>query len=671
MAIVAKSDDLAVARREAAGHLQQDLKLSLGQSQSVPDMLMTAPLAINLLGQIKLLAFSYDALRIRLEEPRDGFEYLQRTSFSSAMIQIVDQASNAFDYAEKNIRANRMQINVMFGRNGDKCAARTKETEVHFKALVECVSEVNMAMVDKMTTTAEIEEKTKLEQIENKAKSEIQNNVLDVLKAHVIDAEAEFNEFVEFSALSTAAAIGFGSSVSGIINATISVFKDTPKVAIEAAKAVSSIGTVGVHYTKKAYNSARPTVGVDGQGMAPNQPLASLGVDPAILAAEQIETQLLNLNELLNDHLLTIFEEGGTKILACTRRLEALKNGLALEITSAIITYGDMTKSKESTLGEWEEKISRWRHAMKSLLNRATKLRSFVASLPGQGFGCSLDLSAQIVSPDDPGYSKTLRQRHQKLLITRSAMNDARNNLEKAAELQLQAQAQIVEVARAMGEFKCKHATLGDTKNILRKSLDALGALQTQVRQLTGFFNWLASIISIVCKGHAEQYLRTIDAGITGQGDQLAMAYNEQQLNDIRKTVFTLRGHFSYVVHEADIYLEIATAYISPCIRMAASLPLSAGPDEQEEATRKLKRTTSESSEAIRKLAQRELNAYHKDFGDRVLEIEELSALDLPVPEEDEENLKSIRDGVKESSEGIIEELEETVGLFEEIMDDL
>jgi hypothetical protein len=77
MAETSRREDLVVARREAAGRLQQDLKLSLGQSQSLPDMLMTAPLAINLLGQIKLLAFSDQALRIRLQEPRDGFKYLQ------------------------------------------------------------------------------------------------------------------------------------------------------------------------------------------------------------------------------------------------------------------------------------------------------------------------------------------------------------------------------------------------------------------------------------------------------------------------------------------------------------------------------------------------------------------------------------------------------------------
>lgn len=34
------------------------------------------------------------------------------------MIQIVDQSADAFDMAEKKMRAIRMQTNVMFGRNG-------------------------------------------------------------------------------------------------------------------------------------------------------------------------------------------------------------------------------------------------------------------------------------------------------------------------------------------------------------------------------------------------------------------------------------------------------------------------------------------------------------------------------------------------------------------------
>jgi hypothetical protein len=251
-------------------------------------------------------------------------------------------------------------------------------------------------------------------------------------------------------------------------------------------------------------------------------------------------------------------------------------------------------------------------------------------------------------------------------------MNDARTNLEKAAEMQLQAQAQIVEIARTMKELEHKQATLEDTKKILRKSIDVMVAMQDQIRQLTGFFNALANIISIVCKGHAEQYLQAIDAGITKQDDKFAIAYSEQQLQIIRETLFTLRGHFSFVVHSTDMYQEIATTYINPCIRMAANLPLSAGPEDQEKAKQVLKQMTDESSDAIKKLAQQELEAYHKDLETRVQEIEgELTALGLPVPETEDENLRAIEDGVKESSEEIAEDFGEMGEFFEEISDDI
>jgi hypothetical protein len=141
------------------------------------------------------------------------------------------------------------------------------------------------------------------------------------------------------------------------------------------------------------------------------------------------------------------------------------------------------------------------------------------------------------------------------------------------------------------------------------------------------------------------------------QGDKFAIAYSEEQLQIIRETVIIMRGHFSFVVHSADIYQSIATAHINPCIRMAANLPLSAGPAEQEEAKKILQQTTDESAEAIKKLAQQELEAYHSNLEKRVLEIEEeLNALGLPAPEGDGENLKAIDEGVKESTEEIRKE---------------
>jgi hypothetical protein len=431
-----------------------------------------------------------------------------------------------------------------------------------------------------------------------------------------------------------------------------------------------------------------------GRG-TPNAPLKGPAIDPALLAAEEIETQLLRFNELLNDDLPMLIEQGGYEVSGCASRLADLKKGLggyqskhtlsargmlgeALEIMTAILEYGRGTGPKSA--GEWQGKTGGWRKALKPLLNRATTLRSFAASQPGQGFGGSLDTPTLGVSPGDSAYTKVLHQRHQKLLITRSAMNDARNNLERTTNMHLEAQAKIVEIARTMKELESKQATLQETKNILRTAIDVLVAMQSQIRQLTGFFHALVHIISVTCKGHADRYLETIDGGITqtqggggGGDDVFTLAYSEQQLCAIREAVIMLRGHFGFVVHSTDLYQEIATLHINPCIRMAAELPLSAGLAEQQEAKRQLQEVTEKSSEAIRQLAHREFEDYRQRFSKRVQNMEdEMAAMGLPAPElDDEENLKAVEDGVREANQEISERMDGDAERFWDCLEDL
>ena len=69
----------ALAEESTADRIQQELRLSLKQSQSLPNLLTSAPFAINFLGQLRLHAFSEHALRITLESPEGsvGFKYLK------------------------------------------------------------------------------------------------------------------------------------------------------------------------------------------------------------------------------------------------------------------------------------------------------------------------------------------------------------------------------------------------------------------------------------------------------------------------------------------------------------------------------------------------------------------------------------------------------------------
>lgn len=425
----------------------------------------------------------------------------------------------------------------------------------------------------------------------------------------------------------------------------------------------------------------------DGHNSHPQRP-AALGFDPALLSVEQIETQLVRLNDRLGDDLADIAQGECAEVQAITSSFKALKDSLggcqsrhvinasailseALELTAAIISQGH----QGTDINQWQKGTARWRKTMSSLLSRATQLRSFAARQPGYGFGSLLDSPAlRTADANSSSYERVLIQRHQRLPIARTAMSDARSNMDKTADMQVQTQAKIIEMTEQMRELHLKQDIAAETKQVLRKSMDVLDSMRAQVQELTRFFNGLADIINIVCKGHAEQYLRAIDAGVTTQGgsDHFAMAYSEQQLQAIRETIITLRGHFGFFVHSADLYQEVATAHINPCIRMAAALPLSASPDEQEIAKQTLNDMTSASATAITRLAERETKKYVKDFENRVQEIErELDSLELPPPRDDDENLKSTESGVKEASSDIATEIEEAFVLFEEIVDEL
>ena len=183
--------------------------------------------------------------------------------------------------------------------------------------------------------------------------------------------------------MATGALLGVSSGVSGLINATVSVFKETPKIAIETMQAVGRIGSFkGQHPPPKsdisnASNANQATPGVEHQ--------STLGIDSAFLAAEQIETQLLNLNDLLNENLPVLVEDGGTEVLACSKRLEALKNSIrqfqskytlnargildeALTITTSILNVNNPSASKKISSSDWQKRIDRWQKSIKALL---------------------------------------------------------------------------------------------------------------------------------------------------------------------------------------------------------------------------------------------------------------------------------------------------------------
>jgi hypothetical protein len=134
--------------------------------------------------------------------------------------------------------------------------------------------------------------------------------------------------------------------------------KETPKLATEVVRTAGH--TVG-HIVGRGHVNITYA---ENNGPAPPraEQTSHIGIDPALLAAEQIERQLVRLHELLHGSLFGILQNGGSEITACSKQLETLKHSLgdfqsrhtvnangilgdAIEITSSIMKDKDSVNS--------------------------------------------------------------------------------------------------------------------------------------------------------------------------------------------------------------------------------------------------------------------------------------------------------------------------------------
>ncbi|KAL9630390.1 MAG: hypothetical protein Q9164_006441 [Protoblastenia rupestris] len=169
--VVQTSSDSGVSTPDAAARLQGRLRLSMKSENNLPEMLMAAPFAINFLGQLRLLAFSDSALKISLEKPDKGFDYIK------------PQASKAFSLANGNMQAIDDDMKALFGRTSyaqeilqslndpdlakrrlrpamkslqtgmNRCSEKAKDIKKEFDILVATSDELNLAMGHQINTT--------------------------------------------------------------------------------------------------------------------------------------------------------------------------------------------------------------------------------------------------------------------------------------------------------------------------------------------------------------------------------------------------------------------------------------------------------------------------------------------------------------------------------------
>ncbi|KAJ0115561.1 uncharacterized protein J7T55_010383 [Diaporthe amygdali] len=588
------------------------------------------------------------------------------------------------------------------------CYEQAQAVEGAFQLLVDLLREVTVTLshdagieersyfTETAKTTQRLEQQAKIVEerknlMEQRAKS-LENQLAEA-EEHYNFAQGEFRRAAKKGELSTMALTSVrnaGRSTSKLLNSGINLIQETPRMAIEVAQAASNTLKFTGNTIESSF-SPRPAAMAGGQSSikndAQNQARAPALVDMALQSAEELDVQLGCIKVIFEQDSPTDVGDAIKKIRASVDTLKDLQNRLgAADTKHAISVRRIIEKTIQTTDAAvkqvqfkplskkraWNENVANWRLEMQSPLYEASKLRAYAATQPGQGFESSLDAALKDPSPGDSTYAQVLRERYQKLLIMREAMQDSRSNLQANREAQLMAQSQVRELNAELHNMEHNKLTMDDTKEILRKAISAIIAMQDDFSRLTQFFGFLTDHLDMIKGRPAEQLLETLPA--TEKGGNTSIKFTKVQIEILRETLVTLSAHFGFVVKAAALYEEVATEHINPCLQKMAFLPVGASGTDQEKAKEDLKTITDASSKAIEELARKELDRYLLDFEGGLKEIDdELRKYTraLPELESDTANLQAIQEGVSEVREESAQHIQQQPELYEETaMDD-
>ncbi|KAL9636882.1 MAG: hypothetical protein Q9204_002081 [Flavoplaca sp. TL-2023a] len=757
--IVQTTGEAAFSRKEAADRLQTNLRLSMKPENSLPQMLMAAPFAISFLGQLRILTFSDSALKISLQKPDKGFEYLKYASLSSAMQQILQQVSQAFDVADSNMSAIENDMKKLFGRSSyvwstapvffelmlilpqaqdileclndqslaqrrlrplmDKlgtgvkeCAEKAKEIEKEFNLVIATSSELNIAMGHQMNLT-ESQKREANNQVYRALEQEtIQENLRASLKQEYERFEKEAKEdrkrfhktakgggklnptfwpynvgylayiAAEWKALGLKTVSDAEAGIAGLINGAVGIIREAPRFAIQA---VTAAGALGGAASRLMTTGAVPSSSGDqwqDSKEAPDQSARSQfspattqasgpKIDPAIASIDRMESTINLVYEMVYEDLLPILLEDGRnqEILSYSEQLKAYKADLGdspspqvakakVMLDQSIHTADDILQSgnlagsvHDSSDVKWRKKVEQWRSEMRESHYTAIYLKSVASIQAGQGFGdAALDMVIQ--APADPNNTNLdmagiLNARHRKLLIMRAAMQNSRDSLQQTTERYRECQRRAIEISSSLESLKREKVTIEELKKFLRKAIDNLSRLQTEVRQFNQFFDFMSTTISTVMDTVAHRFLENIESGISDGGTDFKISYGQAQSNIIRQTILSIRGQVTFTIESTRLYQGISRSYIQPSMRKAANIPLHCSAEDQDGFAADLHTFTEKCANSILLLATEELKKTDRQFEERLLDLD-LAEKGLPAPPEYVE--KAIEDGIGDAS---------------------
>ena len=474
------------------------------------------------------------------------------------------------------------------------------------------------------------------------------------------------------------------AGIAGLISGAVGIIKSAPSFATQAVAAAGSLGGAASQVMSTgslpssghnrdhvaAASKSQDQHQHDQSTQAPRQ-ASGVHIDPVIVSIDPMESCIYQLYEAVHKELLPILLEDGQnqELLGCSERLKAYKSDLGecrsqygpvakAMLDQGIRTADDILKSDklassvpDASDTRWQERTEQWRKEIREAHRTAIYLKAVASTQAGQGFG-DASLDTVIQAPADPNNSNLdmasiLNTHHRKLLIRRAAMEDSQRRVRETTERYRETQRRAIELASSLEHLELEKTAMEDLKKFLRKAIDNISSLQTEVRQLNEYFEFMSKTLSILLESVAHRFLDNIESGISNNGVDFGLSYGQAQTNIIRQTIFSIRGHVTFIVESTRLYRGISKRYIQPCMRMAANLPLEASAEEQDRFRNDLKIFTSDCGHQILTLANEELKKTNEQLDDRFLELDEAT---LGLPEPPEYVKEAIEEGIQDAS---------------------
>ncbi|KAI0424914.1 hypothetical protein F5Y09DRAFT_352941 [Xylaria sp. FL1042] len=630
-------------QEKTVNEFHKNLKSSMLLKDDMPDFLSSAPLVINLLGHLRLLAWSGAAMVDIVREPKSSFK---SDRLSTNLVQLYQQGHKAFHITNENMDRICLSLQGLFGNTGaifgileclmDPSAQSSLQQRVNklSSGLSQCVNyanavrnemdiwgemaaELERATNNEYATTERKIKEHKLEQdllAENKANlkklmSQCEK-VLEIEKNKYLEAQADVKKAKKknrgWSSFGLVTLTSITNPVLETIHHATSLVGQTPGIVKDLSHA--SIGIRAV-----SNDDSSPQQHPVQDSMDQQQVLAS----PNAVTNEVAYTKSYAISALVSD--LQSLSEGDfrsskTEVRDLLGRVEELRRDVqpsSKPSRDACHILNDCRKIITEMLKESEKSIN-LNGTSPSDKKRATKLEDLKAAAngleleasaqPGQAFGDQVPIINRQTFVRDNGSidaNAFLNRRREDLARKELACAAALSNYEKKAEKYAATQREIIEIANKLRRLHTGEVTTTEIRNVLRETGDIIGKLKGEMTKLSHYFISIKNILEYLEEHDCQQFTTEIHYALERATPTEGIFLSEFQAQIIYTNLLTLRGYAGYIASNCDFYRTASTKHFLPLFNAMYQLPLNPDDSTKEEAINKLDTDTRKAAEDI------------------------------------------------------------------------